>query len=208
MKKTARYLMSVDPSLTCSGWALFDVISATILGVGKIKSLSPKVSLGERLSDLQRKIEHVFSSVELNENDVLICEAPTTMKDPHAAIKVEQVRGLFEVVARARSVTVPGRINPRSVQSEVMGLRGRQLARTTVKETAVFVVNQLHGARLKELGVCTELDDLKKNQDIVDAILVGVTGLTWMRSAAHGEQSLEEYFHVPSGSRRLFRSAQ
>ncbi len=207
MKKALRYLMSVDPSLTCSGWALFDIISSTILGVGKIKSLPAKIPLGERLLDLQNKIEHVFGAVALDENDVLICEAPTTMRDPHAAIKVEQVRGLFEVAARSRRVSVPGRINPRSIQSEVMGLRGKQLERSVVKETAAFVVSKLHGARLKELGVASDPGELKRNQDIVDAILIGVAGLSWISSARHGGQSLEEFFHVPSASRRTLRSS-
>lgn len=206
MNKALRYLMSVDPSLTCSGWALFDVGSASILGVGKIKSLPAKVPLAERLIDLQVKIEHVFASVDLDTNDVLICEAPTTMRDPHAAIKVEQVRGLFEVAARMRCVSVPGRINPRSVQYEVMGLRGRQLERSVVKETAAFVVSKLHGARLRELGIAAEPDELKRNQDIVDAILIGVTGLNWITTARRGGQSLEEFFHVPTSSRRAVRS--
>lgn len=202
-----RYLMSVDPSLTCSGWALFEVGSSRLLGVGKIKSLPARLPLAERLRDLQGKIGHVLSSVVLGENDVLICEAPTTMNDPHAAIKVEQVRGLFEGEARARRALVPGRVNPRSVQHEVMGLKGRQLERSVVKETAAFVVSRLHGARLVELGIEADVPTLKRHQDIVDAILVGATALTWIHAAQRGQCSLAEYFHVPATSRRRFGSS-
>lgn len=197
-----RYLLAVDPSLTCSGWALFAVNTAQLMGVGKIRSLPPKLPLGERLLDLQNKIDHVLTVASLGKNDVLVCEAPTTMRDPHAAIKVEQVRGLFEVAARARFATVPGRINPRSVQYEVMGLKGKQLERAIVKETAAFVVSQLHGQRLKELGIAADQQSLKKNQDIVDAILVGTTALHWISAASRGNQTLAEYFHRPATSRR------
>jgi Holliday junction resolvasome RuvABC endonuclease subunit len=207
MKLEVRYLMSIDPSLTCSGWALFDVHSAKILGVGKIRSLSAKVPLSERLLDLQAKIVHVLNATKIGKDDVLICEAPTTMRDPNAAIKVEQVRGLFEVAARDRSVTVPGRINPRSVQYEVMGLRGKQLERSTVKDTAAYVVSKLHGKRLLELGISPEIESLKRNQDIVDAILVGATALNWISAAANSERSLYEYFHVPNQARHRFRSS-
>jgi Holliday junction resolvasome RuvABC endonuclease subunit len=202
-----RYLLAVDPSLTCSGWALFSVASAQILGVGKIRSLPASVPLGERLLDLQNKIEHILTISSIGNNDVLVCEAPTTMRDPHAAIKVEQVRGLFEVAARARSAAVPGRINPRSVQFEVMGLKGKQLKRSVIKETASFVVSQLHGARLKELGLESDLLSLKKNQDIVDAILIGTTALHWISAASRGKQTLAEYFHRPSLSRRRFSAS-
>src|SRR5690606_567012 len=133
-------LLAVDPSLTCSGWALFELATARpgqgkLVAVGKIRSLSPRVPLATRFSDLQRKIVGVYESLSLSGNDVLICESQTTMRDPRAAFKVEQVRGIFETVARSRSLHVPGRINPRSVQSEVMGLRGKQLARAVVKDT-------------------------------------------------------------------------
>jgi Holliday junction resolvasome RuvABC endonuclease subunit len=208
MSAALRYLLAVDPSLTCSGWALFAVDSAQILGVGKIRSLSASVPLAERLLDLQNKIDHVLTISSIGCNDVLVCEAPTTMRDPHAAIKVEQVRGLFEVAARARLAAVPGRINPRSVQFEVMGLKGKQLERAIIKETAAFVVGKLHGTRLKELGFKTDHLSLKKNQDIVDAILVGTTALHWISAARRGKQSLAEYFHRPATSRRRFSATR
>src|SRR5689334_2486040 len=122
-----RYLLSVDPSLTCSGWALFSLRSTALMGVGKIRSLPPSHALPDRLNDLQRKVQAVFDQFQLTEKDILVCEAPTTMKDPSAAIKVEQVRGMFESLARTRRVTVPGRINPRTVHHELLGLKGRQL---------------------------------------------------------------------------------
>lgn len=195
-------IMAVDPSLTCSGWAVFAVNGEELLAVGKIRSKDASLPLAERLRDLQMRIEGVFDELKFSGRDVVICEAPTTMRDPHAAIKVEQVRGLFESAARTRGVFVPGRINPRSVQYEVMGLRGKQLARTIVKDTALKVADAVHGAALRTLGVVREAAELKRHQDIVDALLLGTLGLAWMRAAAQGGISLDLFFAERAASRR------
>ena len=190
----ARSLFAVDPSLTCSGWALFDIGSKQLLAVGKLRSLPASEPLPVRLSDVQVKVKKTIKSLPIKQNDVLICEAQTTMRDPRAAFKVEQVRGIFEVVARENGLIVPGRLNPRSVQNEIMGLNGPQRSREEVKEVAVSVTNTLYGAQLENLGFSSEIDNLKKNQDIVDAILVGALGLVRLEAASRTEMSLEEFF--------------
>jgi Holliday junction resolvasome RuvABC endonuclease subunit len=194
--------MAIDPSLTCSGWAIFSVHSGKLLGVGKIRSLPPSVAFGSRIADLQQKISSVFEHLKLCLNDVLVCEAPTTMRDPRAAFKVEQVRGMFETLARGRSVEVPGRLNPRSVQYEVIGLRGRQRVRVDVKNAAVQVVEALYGRELGELGFAEVSDELKKHQDIVDAILIGSLGLSRLRAAETAKTGLAEFFDREGNTRR------
>jgi len=191
-------LLSIDPSLTCSGWALFSVARKELLAVGKIRSLPPEVALASRLRDLQEKISHIYDSLELGVGDVVICEAPTTMRDPKAALKVEQVRGMFETVARSRLINVPGRLNPRSVQHEILGLKGKQLARPIVKDVAVNVVQALFGRTLERMRFSTEIPHLKKNQDIVDAILIGNLALTRLEAAAYSSVPIEELFMTRS----------
>lgn len=192
-------LMAVDPSLTCSGWALFSVPrlrsgQEQLRAVGKIKALGPGTALATRYLDLQGKISAIMDSIELAADDVLVCEAPTTMRDPRAAFKVEQVRGIFETLARQRGVLVPGRVNPRTVQSEVMGLRGSQLERKIVKDTAAVVVQRLFSGALEELGFSADLASLRRHQDIVDAILVGVTAITRVRNGERSQIDLSECF--------------
>lgn len=189
-----RRLLAIDPSLTCSGWALFLVKSGKLLGVGKIRSLPPKHPMPMRLGDLQSKIKSVLTDLQLAPNDVLVCEAQTTMRDPRAAFAVEQVRGMFETIARELGVTVPGRINPRSVHYEILGLRGKQLKREIVKATAVSVTKTLYGSSLKKLGFEVHEDELKKHQDVIDAILLGSLGLAKLGSAEHSGISLEKFF--------------
>jgi Holliday junction resolvasome RuvABC endonuclease subunit len=190
-------IMAVDPSLTCSGWALFGIADripgrGNLLAVGKIKALGPAHPLAVRFLDLQEKISSVYDTLKLCSNDVLICESPTTMRDPRAAFKVEQVRGIFETVARSRSLAVPGRINPRSVQSEIMGLKGKQLARTVVKETAVEVVKTVYGTALEAIGFNVNRDNLARNQDIVDAILIGSLAVSRFGMARISGCAMEE----------------
>jgi Holliday junction resolvasome RuvABC endonuclease subunit len=184
-----RRLLSVDPSLTCSGWALFSVPEGIIKAVGKIRAEKPPTPLALRLEKLQASIKRVIDALQLGPGDVLVCEAPT-MKDPHNAIKVEQVRGLFESLSRERGVTVPGRVNPRSVQYEVMGLRGKQLARPEVKAAAVRTVEFLYADQLSQLG----LSGFGKHQDIVDAVLIGRLALLQIEAARASQAPLETLF--------------
>lgn len=187
-------LMSIDPSLTCSGWALFSIRDERLLAVGKIKSKPARFPLAIRLLDLQQKIKEIFERLQLSERDVLVCEAQTTMRDPRAAFKVEQVRGVFETIARERALEVPGRINPRSVQNQVMGLKGKQLRRSVVKDTALQTVMAVYGSSLENIGFQVSADNLKKHQDIVDAILVGSLGLVRIAAARRTVQPLTTFF--------------
>jgi Holliday junction resolvasome RuvABC endonuclease subunit len=202
-------LLAVDPSLTCTGWALFCVERGHLLGVGSLKALPPSVTMPERLAELQGRINKVYESLKLGSKDIVFCEAPTTMKDPRAAITVEQVRSIFETIARARGVVVPGRINPRSVHNLVMGLRGKQLPRAQIKEMAVSLVATLYTKPLQALGFDVSKESLKKNQDIVDALLLGNLGLTWIREARACAQPLVHYVadRTPTRSQTRWQAA-
>ncbi len=203
---TQARLLAVDPSLSCSGWALFDVSTARLMGVGKVRSLPPTSTLAMRLSDLQRKIVALFDRFTLGQSDLLVCEAETTMKDPRAMIKQERVRGVFETVARERQLLVPGRMNPRTVQSELMGLKGAQAPRAVVKECALHTAKALFGKALTGMGFETSLQHLKRHQDIVDALLIGNLALTRVHAARVAGISLDELFEARRWRRRTSRA--
>lgn len=186
-------LLSIDPSLTCTGWALFDIKSNEILSIGKIKSKKEGI-LSDRLLDFQNKAILLFNSLNLLENDILLCEEATTMIDPRATIIVEQVRCIFEVLARERGVVVPGRINPRTVQYEIMGLKGSQIDRDSVKAIARETVKSLYLKVLTSMGFSKEKIDSKNNQDIIDAILIGTLGLTRIHSATTAQCEIASLF--------------
>jgi Holliday junction resolvasome RuvABC endonuclease subunit len=199
-------LFAVDPSLTCSGWALFNIAEQKLLAVGKVRSLPPSNPLSKRLENVQNRISQIYESFQVNENDIIVCEAPTTMRDPRAAFKVEQVRGIFEALGRERGAIVPGRLNPRTIQSEVMGLRGVQKPRNEVKELAAFIVERLYLESLKSMGLCgRESPQLKRHQDIVDAILVGNAALSRINSAMKGCGVLEDLFERGRQPRSIAR---
>lgn len=195
--------MAIDPSLRCSGWALFHMSTGRLCAVGKVRSLPPAEPLAVRLADLQARISQIYEKLSLCSNDVVVCEAPTTMRDPRAALKVEQVRGLFETVARDLGIRVPGRINPRSVQADVMGLRGAQIARANVKHAAINVARALYAGELARLGFEASETNMKRNQDIIDALLIGNLALVWLKAAVMAGTSLEEYFGSASKLRRV-----
>ena len=201
--KTSR-ILAIDPGLTSSGWALFDSTSGKPMGVGRIQSLSAKHPLSERLQDLQEKIRTLFDKLRVVEGDVLICEAPTTMKDPSAATKIEQVRGIFETLARERSVRVPGRINPRSVHHEVLGIKGKQLARPIIKDMAVTAAQHIYGESLQALGFDTSRTLLARYQDIVDAVLLGGLAVERVRTAKLAGVSLDEFLDERYQGKRTY----
>lgn len=195
-------LIAIDPSITCTGWAMFNLKNSKIIGVGKIKPLGAKLPLAERLRDLDQKVEELLNTLKISESDIIICEAPTTMKDPAAAIKVEQVRCIFENRARVLKSMVPGRINPRSVHYEVLGLKGKQLERIYVKALAVSTVQKIYGEALKKIGFDISDKSLKKHQDIVDALLIGHLAVTRVNSALAAGVALPEYFESLQLSKR------
>lgn len=179
-------VLAVDPSLTCSGWALLNCNSSndnSIIAVGQIKSLSPSFSLSDRLLDLQHRILSLFEKLKLGSSDAVICESPTTVIDPSAAFKVEQVRCIYEVLARSLEIWVPGRINPRSIHRELLGMKGAQLKRSFVKQSAVTTVKMLFGSQLSAIGFPVNESDLAKKQDIVDALLLGSYATTKLQES-------------------------
>ncbi|NMC63416.1 MAG: hypothetical protein GYA55_09655, partial [SAR324 cluster bacterium] len=98
---------------------------------------------------------------------------------------------------------VPGRINPRSVQREVMGLKGKQLLRERVKETALLVVHALYEKELKALDFPSDKESLSKHQDIIDAILVGRLALIRVKSAIQAGMPPQRLFDEKLTGRRI-----
>ena len=190
-------LLAIDPSVTCSGWACFALPGGEVVGVGELRGVPPGPPIAERISAIQQKIVNLLEHLQINIGDLVILEGATTMRDPRAALLVEQVRTIFEAIARQRGATVPGRINPRSVQFEVIGLRGAQACRADVKFAALRVAHALYAERLVQLGLKAEnLEGLKRHQDLVDALLIGTLAVSRVRTAQESSRSLESIFDM------------
>lgn len=216
---SSRFLLAVDPSLTCSGWALFALTDGLPRAVGVIMPPGPAIALATRIALLQREVEALLESFKLGVGDLLVCEGPAPLVlNPQSALKVEGVRGVFETVARSRGVAVPGRLNPRTVQSELLGMRGKQLDRRTVKEWARAAALQLYGARLDKLLVQQQLVSDRRaagaggdpprparslSQDAIDALLIGAVAVGRFRLSVASGLPVETVFQG-GGKRRSF----
>ena len=203
-----RFLFAVDPSLTCSGWALFACADGAPLATGVLSAPGPATALAQRLQLLQENISKVFQQLRMGQGDVLVCEGPAPLVlNPDSAVKVEQVRGIFEAVARQQGVVVPGRINPRTVHTELLGLNGRQPSREIVKQSARSVVRNLYGDALASIPVYGAREQLKElPQDIVDALLIGVLALGRIKLAEQSQRPLAEAFKPKSSNKTLART--
>ncbi|MCB0358470.1 MAG: hypothetical protein KDD44_02510 [Bdellovibrionales bacterium] len=199
-------LLAVDPSLTSSGWALFNVSSGQPCAAGVIRPPGPRHAMALRLAELQQEVHSLFIDRQLGVGDVVVCEGPAPLvRNPSSAVKVEQVRSIFETIARASGAVVPGRLNPRTVQTELLGMRGRQLPRAEVKRWARDTVQQLFGRALTALEIIGDTGGTAAalSQDIVDALLIGAVAVSRVQLSLSGSQPLETAF---SGYQRSNRN--
>lgn len=196
-------LLSVDPSLSCSGWALFCLETGAVKRVGTIRALPAEHSLSQRLEEMQCEITLLFQELLLKSGDYLVCEGPAPiMLNPKTAMKVEQVRGIFETVARSNGVTVPGRVNPRTVHVEILGLRGRQLERNSVKAIARETALYLYKDVLAEIVGSTERAE-RTSQDILDALLVGTVSINRIKFSLQSGFEVSESLEATRGRGRI-----
>ena len=201
------FLLAVDPSLTASGWAMFRLNDGLLTAVGLIEPPGPKEFLASRFNALQQHVRDLFEKLELEAGDFMVCEGPAPLvRNPQSAIKVEGVRGIFESVARSHGVSVPGRINPRTVQSEILGMKGRQLARATVKEWSRAAAVRLYERELRQFFNCPAGVFSEISQDIIDAMLIGTVAVSRVQVAVRTKSTVESVF-VSSGSRRKLGGA-
>lgn len=203
MSSSKRLLLAVDPSLTASGWAIFEIHSSRLLAVGVISPPGTPEFLAKRLSSLQLAVTSLFEKFSLGKNDFLVCEGPAPLvKNPQSALKVEGVRGIFETIARGQGLLVPGRVNPRTVQSEILGMKGKQLERKVVKEWSRHAAYRLYEKPLRTLFEVKEEALPKISQDIVDALLIGTLALSRIQVCLKTRSSIESAFSSPATSRR------
>lgn len=173
----AKSLLAIDPSLSSTGWALFDLKKQRLAAVGHLSAPRPQKSITfeTRLALMQEEISHLVRHT-LRSGDLLVCEEAAPLQlNPHTAMKVERVRGIFETLARELGVSVPGRINPRTIHVELLGLRGNQLNRTHVKQIARRAAWQIFSKQLKSLD--SNFTESSVVQDIIDALLVGAVAI-------------------------------
>ena len=192
-------LIAIDPSLTASGWALFDLENGQPLALGLISPPGPEANLSRRLEELQREVSSLFLELALGAGDILVCEGPAPLVlNPDSAVKVEQVRSIFESVARTSRMLVPGRINPRTVQTEILSIKGRQLERRVVKACAREAVKKLYGPLLPGLKIRCASRRKKGTlpQDIVDALLIGSLAVSRCQLARKLALEVDSLFDV------------
>jgi hypothetical protein len=202
VRRDPQFLLAVDPSLTQTGWALFELKSEKLLKSGVLSPTAESSVLEHRLASLQEGIQKLFEYLGLDFRFIVICEAPAPLvKNPNSALKVERVRGMFENIARFLGAHVPGRLNPRTIQVELLGLRGRQLGRADVKSIARTTCERLYGEEL--LKTWHSFEESKKKilpQDIIDAILIGAVAISRIQRALLADQALEEVFQEGQGA--------
>ncbi len=210
--KNKRKILAIDPSLTASGWALLEIDTGILLFSGVISPPGPRTILAKRYEVLQEEVCQLFEMLKLSadfsggaeKRNFLICEGPAPLVlNPQSSLKVERVRSIFEAVARSSGIEVPGRLNPRTVQTELLGMRGKQLPRTVVKAWARETAYRLFGEQLEKapiFGVPEASQELP--QDIVDALLIGSLAVSKIQHVLRLGGEPREAFSSAAGGRK------
>ncbi len=197
-------LLAIDPSLSCSGWALFSIRGKIPTACGVLSPPGPKISLAKRFDILQGLVDKLLTELNFGESDILVCEGPAPLVlNPQSALKVEGVRGIFETMSRQRGGLVPGRLNPRTIQIELLGMPGKQLQRKEVKIWAREIAFRLYGS---ELAKILQVRKQTISQDIIDAVLIGSLAVSRIERAARFGEELESAFLAKSKRREGSRS--
>lgn len=199
--KTPR-LLAIDPSISACGWALFCVNTTNPLDAGVFRP--PKQGhLESRLALLQKTVEAFFANIEFGKEDFLVCEGPAPLHtNPMSSMVVERVRGIFETLARAKGAMVPGRINPRSIHSEILGLYGKQVNRVYVKQIARTCATHLFQEFITFKQ--EETNSAQLAQDLIDALLIGAAACSRVGQAQASNMSV--YIYFGERKRSSFRS--
>lgn len=183
-------VLAIDPGLTVSGWAVLDAQSGGLLLCGTTRPPGPSIKLETRLEVFQSLASSLFSRLALTQLDAVVCEAAAPLVlNPASAEKVERVRSTWESVARANSVPVLERVNPRTIQTQMLGLRGAQAIRADVKRIARSVAQHIFGQStlgFVELEHGREWEEGRLaiadlTQDAIDALLLGSYAVTLIK---------------------------
>lgn len=197
------FLLAVDPSLKASGWALFSIQTSLPVAVGVISAPGTSKELASRYAIFQNSVSKLIQQLKLGKGDILVCEGPAPLvKNPLTAMKVEGVRCIFEAVARSMHLSVPGRINPRTVQSELLGMKGKQQPRKIVKSIARDIALKVYSARLQLIFQKDQKELKKISQDIIDALLIGNISLSRVNICKHTAITLEAAFLSKTWSKK------
>ena len=205
-------LLAVDPGLSTCGWALFSLDTALPLRVGTLSPPDRRELMPTRLKFLQRGAGVILEKTGLGQGDFLVCEgAAHVALNPRTSLLLEQVRTLFETLARGCGAAVPGRVNPRSVQHQLLGARGKQLRRDCVKALGKRAALQLYGELLSSLEYtrisCSKSRTGRVEQDIFDALLVGTVAAVKIKQCFSSGLDVDVAFSSNSKKKLLRLSA-
>ncbi|MCS6961758.1 MAG: crossover junction endodeoxyribonuclease RuvC [Deltaproteobacteria bacterium] len=159
-------VLAVDPSSSSLGWAIIDTREIP-LDAG-VFYYNTDISISNRVKHIVNEIKHIIDCYNLKRGDYFVVESSAGCINPRTFLILERIRGAGEAVALLNGLTVLGRINPRSIHVNLLGIK-KSLARVFVKSAIRSYVEKQFSAFLKS----AEIEVIPKNQDVFDALLLG-----------------------------------
>ncbi len=160
-------VFAVDPSINKMGWAVLnsreEIINAGIL------NYTGRGSVNARIKMIIHEIHKLLVANEIKNSDYFVVEACAQIVNPRSFLILERVRSAIETVAIIHGVKVPGRVNPRSIHVRMLGLEKPE-KRSKIKQ----ITRQFVSSNYLDFFRVNNIDVDRKNQDIFDAILIGM----------------------------------
>jgi crossover junction endodeoxyribonuclease RuvC len=127
-------ILGLDPGLRHMGWGVIDSTGSRLSHVAHgVISTDSSEDLGPRLATLHRELTHTIAAVKPN---AIAIEQAFVHRDPSAALKLGQARGIAFLVGAQASIVV-AEYAPNQVKKSVVG------AGHAGKEQVLFMVRRL-----------------------------------------------------------------
>lgn len=158
-------VFSVDPSVSSLGWAIMQV-SGRLVDAGVLK-YSSKNSICERIQFILREVNDLIQYYKLGPTDYCVLESSAGIINPRSFLALERVRSSVEALAIIKGLRVIGRINPRSLQSKMLGLKKMEKRDFVKSAIRSFVIQEF-----RSFFDGNRLDISRVEQDLFDAVIL------------------------------------
>lgn len=163
------YVLSIDASLSCTGYAVLDKDTKDIVDVNKITTTS-KIEEGERIFNITNELTEVMDKYDIKE---VVMEDQFLGKNAKTAMQLSRLRGAIDFAVRLKGYRIEY-IQPPLIKKIFTGLGNASKEDVANRIIEVYKDN----IYVQALGPFNDKQNKQKNSDMYDAISIGSAYLT------------------------------
>lgn len=163
------YILSIDASLSCTGYAVLESLTKDVIDVNKIATTN-KVPEGERIFNITNNLLEVMDKYNITN---VVMEDQFLGKNAKTAMQLSRLRGAIDFGVRMKSGVVEY-IEPPLIKKIFTGKGNAGKDEVANKIIEVYKDN----IYVQALGPFNDKANKSKNSDMYDAISIGSAYLT------------------------------